>query len=122
MLARMGSRSTSQPSTGMRIGTVPMMTLALTTLVLATPQTRNSAAMPGSSRPMTIGPGPMRRSPPSWPAVAASRNIKTAPMRKRMPVISVTARNSTANLLATIVDAQQAVARTIASMGMSACP
>ena len=78
------------------------------------PQTRNSEAMPGSSRPMTIGPSPMCRSPLSW-------RIMTAPMRNRMLVISVTASTSTANLLAIIVDAQQAVARTMASAGMSAC-
>ena len=52
------------------------------------------------------------------PRTAANRNIMAAPMMNLIPVISVTASASMIDLLAIIVEAQQAVARTMARAGI----
>ena len=99
-------------------GIVLKITEALTALVWASPQTRNSEEPPGSNKPIKIGPTPTFRMRASWPAAPATRNIVTAPIRKRILLISVTASRLIIDLLAIIVDAQQAVAITIAIAGI----
>jgi len=116
--ARRGSRRTIQPSSGMRMGIVLRMTEALTALVLATPQTRNKDAAPGSSKPITKGRQPTLWKSRACPAASANRSITPAPIKNRNPVISATARASIIAFWAMTVEAQQADAKTRARAGM----